>query len=78
MRFSSRWSGGLSHGQPVHATHPNILKTSTKVMPGIDRSELLSRREKLMAELGEEAIAVIPSYRMQYSSQNILYPLYNV
>lgn len=77
-RLFGCWSGGLKNGQPLARTHPHLLKHASELMPGIGASELKGRRERLMKELGPNSIAVIPSYRAQYSSQNILYSSFSL
>lgn len=76
MKLATRllaWSGGLLHGQPLPNTHPHLLSHPSTIMPGISRSELKHRRESLVRLMGPGSLAVIPGYRMQYSSQNIFY-----
>lgn len=53
-------------------THRHLLKAN-EIIPGIAGDELGARRERLMGLLSKDSIAVIPSSRIQYSSQNILY-----
>ncbi|KAK3303405.1 peptidase M24, structural domain-containing protein [Chaetomium strumarium] len=63
----------LEFGQPVHETHPHILKPG-EITPGITAQEYADRRAKLAFSLPEGAVAVLPSAEVKYRSGAVFYP----
>ncbi|KAM7207527.1 Peptidase M24, structural domain containing protein [Naviculisporaceae sp. PSN 640] len=63
----------LEFGQPVHETHPHILKPG-EITPGITAQEYESRRAKLAFGLPENGIAILPSAELKYRSGAVFYP----
>ncbi|KAL2260584.1 hypothetical protein VTK26DRAFT_5348 [Humicola hyalothermophila] len=63
----------LEFGQPVHETHPHILKPG-EITPGITAQEYADRRAKLAFSLPDGAVAVLPSAEIKYRSGAVFYP----
>ncbi|KAM7199442.1 xaa-Pro dipeptidase [Rhypophila sp. PSN 637] len=63
----------LEFGQPVHETHPHILKAG-EITPGITAQEYHDRRAKLAFGLPENGIAVLPSAELRYRSGAVFFP----
>lgn len=59
-------------GQPVHETHPHILKAG-ELTPGITAQEYHERRARLAARLPENGIAILPAAEMKYRSGAVFY-----
>ncbi|KAL2266193.1 hypothetical protein VTJ83DRAFT_5545 [Remersonia thermophila] len=70
---SSVSAAQLDFGQPVHETHPHILKPG-EVTPGITAQEYADRRAKLAFSLPDGAVAVLPSAAVQYRSGAVFWP----
>ncbi|KAK2740500.1 hypothetical protein FQN55_008843 [Onygenales sp. PD_40] len=72
-----RWYGSVSaaelrFGQPVHETHPHILKAG-ELTPGITALEYDHRRSKLASKLPKNGIAVVASSDVKYRSGSVFY-----
>jgi intermediate cleaving peptidase 55 len=65
----------LSFGQPLHETHPHILK-SGELTPGITALEYAQRRTKLAAKLPANSIAIVAASDIQYRSGHCFYEFY--
>ncbi|KAG0651779.1 Intermediate cleaving peptidase of 55 kDa [Hyphodiscus hymeniophilus] len=62
----------LQFGQPVHETHPHLLKAG-EVTPGITAEEYANRRAKLAARLPDNGIAILASSDLKYRSGAVFY-----
>ncbi|EJT80123.1 xaa-Pro dipeptidase [Gaeumannomyces tritici R3-111a-1] len=63
----------LQFGQPVHETHPHILK-SGELTPGITAQEYYDRRLKLAALLPVGGVAILAAADLKYRSGAVFYP----
>ncbi|KAK4103232.1 Creatinase/aminopeptidase [Parathielavia hyrcaniae] len=63
----------LDFGQPVHETHPHLLKPG-EITPGITAQEYADRRAKLAFSLPDGAVAVLASAEVKYRSGAVFYP----
>ncbi|KAH7135760.1 peptidase M24, structural domain-containing protein [Dendryphion nanum] len=83
----ARWRGGsrtlgrrgitvsaseLRFGQPLHETHPHLLKAG-EVTPGITAQEYYNRRVKLAEALPPNSIAVLAASDIKYRSGAVFY-----
>ncbi|KAK3333774.1 peptidase M24, structural domain-containing protein [Cercophora scortea] len=80
-RSSSWWTGrsygtvsaaDLEFGQPVHETHPHILKAG-EITPGITAQEYADRRAQLAFSLPENGVAVLAAADLKYRSGAVFY-----
>ncbi|PGH14992.1 hypothetical protein AJ79_02672 [Helicocarpus griseus UAMH5409] len=62
----------LRFGQPLHETHPHILKAG-ELTPGITALEYAHRRSKLASKLPKNAIAVVAASDVKYRSGSVFY-----
>ncbi|KAH8730778.1 peptidase M24, structural domain-containing protein [Phaeosphaeriaceae sp. PMI808] len=62
----------LRFGQPLHETHPHLLKAG-EVTPGITAFEYFERRSKLAKELPPNSIAVLAANDIKYASGAVFY-----
>ena len=62
----------LTFGQPVHETHPHLLRPG-ELTPGITAVEYADRRSRLAARLPENAIAIVAASDIQFRSGNVFY-----
>ncbi|KAI9848002.1 MAG: hypothetical protein M1838_000674 [Thelocarpon superellum] len=62
----------LQFGQPLHETHPHLLKAG-EVTPGISAHEYAQRRAKLAAKLPDGAVAVLAAAEVKYRSGAVFY-----
>jgi len=62
----------LSFGQPLHETHPHLLKAG-EVTPGISALEYYERRSKLAEHLPSGSIAVFAASELKYASGAVFY-----
>ncbi|KAL5114190.1 aminopeptidase [Pleosporales sp. CAS-2024a] len=62
----------LRFGQPLHETHPHLLKAG-EVTPGITALEYFQRRAKLAQELPRHSIAVLAANDLKYASGAVFY-----
>ncbi|SLM36950.1 xaa-pro aminopeptidase [Lasallia pustulata] len=70
--YASVLAAELQFGQPVHETHPHLLKPG-EITPGITALEYAERRSKLAARLPKNAIAVVAASEIQYRSGAVFY-----
>ncbi|KAI6353732.1 hypothetical protein MCOR25_008903 [Pyricularia grisea] len=63
----------LQFGQPVHETHPHLLKAG-ELTPGISAQEYYDRRQNLAALLPENGIAILVSAELRYRSGAVFFP----
>lgn len=62
----------LSFGQPVHETHPHLLKAG-EVTPNISALEYYERRSKLARELAPGSIVILAASDIKYASGAVFY-----
>ncbi|MCJ1243557.1 hypothetical protein MMC30_000754 [Trapelia coarctata] len=70
--YSSVSAAELQFGQPVHETHPHILKAG-ELTPGITALEYAQRRSKLASLLPKNGIAVLAAAEIKYRSGAVFY-----
>ncbi|KAL1970044.1 hypothetical protein VTN77DRAFT_6449 [Rasamsonia byssochlamydoides] len=70
--YASISAAELQFGQPVHETHPHILKPG-ELTPGITALEYAHRRSRLANRLPKNAIAVLASAEIKYRAPGIFY-----
>ncbi|KAL6882768.1 peptidase M24, structural domain-containing protein [Trichoderma longibrachiatum] len=63
----------LQFGQPVHETHPHILKAG-EITPGISAQEYADRRAALAHALPAGSIAILHAAPLQYKSGAVFHP----
>lgn len=71
--YASVSASELQFGQPVHETHPHILKAG-EVTPGITAQEYADRRAKLAQSLPDNGVAVLAAAELKYRSGAVFYP----
>jgi intermediate cleaving peptidase 55 len=57
----------LLFGQPVHETHPHLLKAG-ELTPGITAQEYADRRAALAQSMTEGSVAILPAASLQFKS----------
>ncbi|TLD32421.1 putative xaa-pro dipeptidase app protein [Venturia nashicola] len=62
----------LQFGQPVHETHPHLLKP-TEITPGITALEYAQRRWRLSDLLPKGSVAIVPGADIKYRSGAVFY-----
>lgn len=70
--YASVHAAHLQFGQPVHETHPHLLKAG-ELTPGISAAEYAHRRSKLASELPEKGIAILAAAHLKYRSGAAFY-----
>ncbi|OAX82860.1 hypothetical protein ACJ72_02789 [Emergomyces africanus] len=70
--YASVSAAELRFGQPLHETHPHILKAG-ELTPGITALEYAHRRSKLASKLPKNAIAVVAASDIKYRSGSVFY-----
>ncbi|ODH48755.1 hypothetical protein GX48_05080 [Paracoccidioides brasiliensis] len=70
--YASVSAAGLRFGQPLHETHPHLLKAG-ELTPGITAREYAHRRSKLASKLPKNAIAVVAASDIKYRSGSVFY-----
>ncbi|MCJ1282413.1 hypothetical protein MMC26_001736 [Xylographa opegraphella] len=70
--YSSVAAAELQFGQPIHETHPHLLRAG-ELTPGISALEYAQRRSKLASKLPDNAIAVLASAEVKYRSGAVFY-----
>ncbi|KAK1759626.1 peptidase M24, structural domain-containing protein [Echria macrotheca] len=63
----------LEFGQPVHETHPHILKAG-EITPGITAQEYENRRARFAHSLPDNAVALLPGADLKFKSPDVFYP----
>jgi intermediate cleaving peptidase 55 len=85
--YASISAAELQFGQPVHETHPHLLRAgerrspmnpvqpllTTPVTPGITAQEYADRRSRLAASLPNNGIAILASSNTKYRSGAVFY-----
>ncbi|KAI4284742.1 MAG: hypothetical protein L6R38_001198 [Xanthoria sp. 2 TBL-2021] len=62
----------LQFGQPVHETHPHLLKPG-ELTPGISALEYAQRRTKLASKLPKNGVAILAASDVKYRSGAVFY-----
>ncbi|OAL53761.1 xaa-Pro aminopeptidase-like protein [Pyrenochaeta sp. DS3sAY3a] len=70
--YASVPAAELRFGQPLHETHPHLLKAG-EVTPGISALEYYKRRSKLASELPANSIAILAASDLKYASGAVFY-----
>lgn len=63
----------LEFGQPVHETHPHLLKPG-EITPGITAQEYADRRARFALSLPDGGVAVLPAAELKYRSGAVFFP----
>ncbi|CAF9922164.1 hypothetical protein IMSHALPRED_005600 [Imshaugia aleurites] len=71
-QYASVSAAKLQFGQPLHETHPHLLKAG-ELTPGITALEYAQRRSKLAAKLPKNAIAILAASEIKYRSGAVFY-----
>ncbi|KAK2816015.1 hypothetical protein FQN49_008070 [Arthroderma sp. PD_2] len=71
-KYSSVSAAELQFGQPLHETHPHLLKAG-ELTPGITALEYDHRRSKLASKLPKNAVAIVRAAELKYKSKNVFY-----
>lgn len=71
-RSSSVPAAELQFGQPLHETHPHLLKPG-ELTPGITALEYAQRRSRLAAKLPKDGIAILAASELKYRSGPVFY-----
>ncbi|KAL9135589.1 MAG: hypothetical protein Q9175_003221 [Cornicularia normoerica] len=71
-QYASVSAAELQFGQPLHETHPHLLKAG-EITPGITALEYAQRRSKLAAKLPKNTIAVLAASEIKYRSGAVFY-----
>ncbi|KAL8678614.1 MAG: hypothetical protein Q9186_005039 [Xanthomendoza sp. 1 TL-2023] len=82
--YASVSTTDLQFGQPLHETHPHLLKAGEpsniepanqgeKVTPGITASEYAQRRSKLASKLPKNGVAILAASDVKYRSGAVFY-----
>lgn len=86
--YASISAADLQFGQPVHETHPHLLRAGesasllnyeeisanvSSVTPGITAQEYADRRSRLAASLPDNGIAILASSNTKYRSGAVFY-----
>ncbi|KAK2031446.1 metallopeptidase family M24 [Colletotrichum zoysiae] len=72
-RYSAVSAAELQFGQPVHETHPHILKAG-EITPGITAQEYWERRARLAEKLPDNGVAVLAAADLKYRSGAVFFP----
>ena len=70
--YASVHASDLTFGQPLHETHPHLLRPG-ELTPGITAVEYAQRRNQLAARLPENAIAIIAASDIVFRSGHAFY-----
>ncbi|CZT46123.1 related to E.coli X-Pro aminopeptidase II [Rhynchosporium secalis] len=70
--YASVSAAELQFGQPVHETHPHLLRAG-EITPGITAQEYANRRAKLAASLPPNGVAILASSNTKYRSGAVFY-----
>ncbi|KAN0119990.1 Peptidase M24, structural domain containing protein [Hyaloscypha variabilis] len=70
--YASISAADLHFGQPVHETHPHLLRAG-EITPGITAQEYSDRRSRLAASLPDNGIAILASSNTKYRSGAVFY-----
>ncbi|MCJ1461597.1 hypothetical protein MMC07_000194 [Pseudocyphellaria aurata] len=70
--YASFSASELRFGQPVHETHPHLLKAG-EITPGISALEYARRRSDLVSKLPKNSIAIVAASEVKYRSGAVFY-----
>ncbi|KAL9608310.1 MAG: hypothetical protein Q9167_006849 [Letrouitia subvulpina] len=70
--YTSISAADLQFGQPVHETHPHLLRPG-ELTPGLTALEYAQRRSKLASKLPKNAVAVLAAADVKYRSGAVFY-----
>ncbi|KAI4242998.1 MAG: hypothetical protein L6R40_003689 [Gallowayella cf. fulva] len=70
--YASVSAADLQFGQPVHETHPHLLKAG-ELTPGISAIEYVQRRSKLASKLPKDGVAILAASDVKYRSGAVFY-----
>ncbi|KAL8699776.1 MAG: hypothetical protein Q9224_001266 [Gallowayella concinna] len=70
--YASVSATDLQFGQPLHETHPHLLKAG-ELTPGITASEYAQRRSKLASKLPKNGVAILAASDVKYRSGAVFY-----
>ncbi|KAL8736819.1 MAG: hypothetical protein Q9166_000185 [cf. Caloplaca sp. 2 TL-2023] len=70
--YASVSAADLQFGQPVHETHPHLLKAG-ELTPGITAIEYAQRRSKLASKLPNHGVAILAASDVKYRSGAVFY-----
>ncbi|KAL8993385.1 MAG: hypothetical protein Q9169_006388 [Polycauliona sp. 2 TL-2023] len=70
--YASVSAADLQFGQPLHETHPHLLKPG-ELTPGISALEYAQRRSKLAKALPKNGVAVLAASDVKYRSGAVFY-----
>ncbi|KAL8781022.1 MAG: hypothetical protein Q9213_006199 [Squamulea squamosa] len=70
--YASVSAADLQFGQPVHETHPHLLKPG-ELTPGITALEYAQRRSKLASKLPKDGVAILAASDVKYRSGAVFY-----
>jgi len=60
-------------GQPLHVTHPHILKSVEEINYGITKTEFAYRRERLLKGIPNNSVVIMPAAKHCYMTNDIPY-----
>ncbi|KAL8799157.1 MAG: hypothetical protein Q9182_006094 [Xanthomendoza sp. 2 TL-2023] len=70
--YASVSAADLRFGQPLHETHPHLLKAG-ELTPGITALEYAQRRSKLASKLPKDGVAILAASDVKYRSGPVFY-----
>ncbi|KAI4199626.1 MAG: hypothetical protein LQ350_004501 [Teloschistes chrysophthalmus] len=70
--YASVAAADLQFGQPVHETHPHLLKAG-EITPGITAVEYAQRRSNLASKLPKNGLAILAAADVKYRSGVVFY-----
>lgn len=62
----------LKAGQPIHETHPHLLRPGD-ITPGISAEEYYERRARILSSMPDNSIAIIPGNDTQFATPSVFY-----
>lgn len=62
----------LKAGQPIHETHPHLIKQG-EITPGIKAEEYFARRSNLLEQMPNKSIAIIPGNDIQFATASVFH-----
>ncbi|KAI4169741.1 MAG: hypothetical protein LQ343_005482 [Gyalolechia ehrenbergii] len=70
--YASVSAAELQFGQPLHETHPHLLR-SGELTPGISAFEYAQRRSRLASKLPKNGVAILAGSELKYRSGPVFY-----
>ncbi|KAL8940848.1 MAG: hypothetical protein Q9216_002600 [Gyalolechia sp. 2 TL-2023] len=71
-QYASVSAAELQFGQPLHETHPHLLKPG-ELTPGITALEYAQRRSRLASKLPKDGVAILAASELKYRSGPVFY-----